>query len=306
SCSAGEELAIAKESFKLQQERVALVRQLRDAGRGNQTEVTRGETQVRMAAADIPQFESKQRIAQYQLAMLLARAPGDLPKGVATCARLPQLSQPIPVGDGAALLRRRPDVRQAERMLAVSTAEIGVAVADLYPSISIGLSSGSTGLARDLFETLTNRWAFGPLISWNFPLSGQRARVKEAEAATRGALARFDGVVLNALRETQTSLSAYAADVQRAERLRAAYESARQSADETHRLYLAGRESFLADLDATRTLTQVHAQLAAAEGQVAQDQVRLFQALGGGWEKPDEVAKADAKAQPTGAPEKEK
>ncbi|HEY1611681.1 MAG TPA: efflux transporter outer membrane subunit [Paraburkholderia sp.] len=287
SCSAAEELAIAQESLTLQRERVDLTRRLRDAGRGNQPDVTRGVTQVQTLAADVPRYESQRRIAHYQLAMLLARSPADLPPGALTCTRLPTLAQPIPVGDGATLLKRRPDVREAERQLAASTARIGVAVSELYPSITIGASAGTTGIASDLFGPATNRWAFGPLISWTFPVNGQRQRVLEAEAATGGALAHFDGVVLNALNETQASLAAYAADYERAETLRSAYESARESADETHRLYAAGRESFLADLDATRTLTTVHAQVAAADGQVALDQVRLFQALGGGWEKAD-------------------
>ncbi|PXW28562.1 efflux transporter outer membrane subunit [Paraburkholderia caballeronis] len=285
SCSAAEELAIAQDSLKLQRERVDLSKRLRDAGRGNQPDVTRGVTQVQTLAADIPRFVSRRRIAQYQLAMLLARSPADLPPGALACERLPRLNQPIPVGDGATLLKRRPDVREAERQLAASTARIGVAVGEMYPSISIGASTGSTGILGDLLSPETNRWAFGPLISWTFPANGQRARVRETEAATGGALAHFDGVVLNALRETQTSLATYAADYQRAESLRTAYESARVSADETHRLYAAGRESFISDLDATRTLTSVHAQVAAAEGQVALDQVRLFQSLGGGWEK---------------------
>lgn len=287
SCSAGEELAIAQESLKLQQQRVALTKRLRDAGRGNQPDVTRGQTQVETLAADIPRFEGRRRVAQYQLAMLLARAPADLPPAVLTCSRLPRLDQPIPVGDGAALLRRRPDVREAERQLASATARIGVAMAEMYPSVSIGAGVGSIGIASDLFSPKTNSWSIGPLINWTFPMNGQRARVRGAEAATAGALAHFDGVVLNALRETQTSLATYAADDQRADALRTAYASAQQSADETHRLYAAGREAFLSDLDATRTLTSAHAQVAAAEGQVALDQVKLFLALGGGWE-PDQ------------------
>lgn len=284
SCSAGDELAIAKQSLALQQQRVKLSQRLRDAGRGNQSDVTRGVTQVRTLSADIPRFEGRRKIAQYQLAALLARSPADLPKAVAECERLPKLRRPIPIGDGAALLRRRPDVREAERQLAAATARIGVATAALYPSISIGASAGSVGVAADLFSSTTNRWSFGPLINWSFPVNGQRARVREAEAATGGALAHFDGVVLNALRETQSSLATYAADVQRTDALRTAYESARNSADETHRLFVAGRESFISDLDATRTLTSVRAQVAAAEGQVAADQVKLFLALGGGWE----------------------
>ncbi len=126
--------------------------------------------------------------------------------------------------------------------------------------------------------------------------------MREAEAATGGALAHFDGVVLNALRETQSSLATYAADVQRTDALRTAYESARNSAAETHRLYAAGRESFIADLDATRTLTSVQAQVAAAEGQVAADQVRLFLALGGGWESDGATAAGSAAATPASGP----
>lgn len=213
-----------------------------------------------------------------------------MPKAALACKKLPKLRAPIPVGDGAALLKRRPDVRQAERQLASSTARIGVATAALYPSVSLGASVGSVGIAEDLFGANTNRWAFGPLISWSFPINGQRARVTQAEASASGALAHFDGVVLKALQETQSSLATYASDTTRADALRTAYKSAIESADETNRLYRAGRESFLNDLDATRTLTGVAAQVAAAEGQVAIDQVNLFRALGGGWETDEAIA----------------
>ncbi|SIT47406.1 Efflux transporter, outer membrane factor lipoprotein, NodT family [Paraburkholderia piptadeniae] len=292
SCSAADELKIAQQSLSLQRQRVKLTQRLRDAGRGNQPDVTRGQTQVDTLAAEIPRFVARRRAAQYRLAMLLARAPSDLPPAALACNKVPHLTQPIPVGDGAALLKRRPDVRQAERQLASSTARIGVATAALYPSVSFGASVGSVGVAEDLLGATTNRWAFGPLISWTFPINGQRARVHEAEASTGGALAHFDGVVLNALRETQTSLSTYASDTTRADALRTAYKSAVQSADETHRLYAAGRESFIDDLDATRTLTSVASQVAAADGQVAIDQVNLFLALGGGWERDEDVAAA--------------
>jgi outer membrane protein TolC len=115
-------------------------------------------------------------------------------------------------------------------------------------------------------------------------VNGARGRIREAQYGADAALAQFDGVVLKALRETQSSLATYAADYTRADALRAAQKSAAESADQTHRFYVAGRESFIADLDATRTLTSTNAQLAAAEGQVSLDQVNLFLALGGGWE----------------------
>ncbi len=283
-CSAAEELRVAQQSLALQKQRADVSRRLRDAGRGNQPDVTRNQTQVDTLAADIPRYTARRQIAQYRLAALLARAPSDLPPAVLACNTLPQIRQPIPIGDGAALLKRRPDVREAERQLAASTARIGVATGALYPSVSIGASAGLTGILEDLGTSPTARWAFGPLISWTFPTNGARGRVREAEASSNVALAKFDGVVLTALRETETSLATYASDAARADALRAALKSAAQSADETHRLYVAGRESFISDLDATRTLTSTKSQVAAAEGQVAIDQVNLFLALGGGWE----------------------
>ncbi|WP_144137670.1 efflux transporter outer membrane subunit [Paraburkholderia sp. BCC1884] len=289
-CSAAEELRIAQQSLALQKQRVDVSRRLRDAGRGNQPDVTRGQTQVDTLSADIPRYTARRKIAQYRLAALLARAPSNLPPAVLACDRLPQLRQPIPVGDGAALLKRRPDVREAERQLAASTARIGVATGALYPTVSIGASAGLTGILEDLGTSPTARWGFGPLISWTFPANGARGRVREAQASSQVALAKFDGVVLTALRETETSLATYASDYARADALRAAVKSAAESADETHRLYIAGRESFISDLDATRTLTSTKSQVAAAEGQVSIDQVNLFMALGGGWEMPPQNA----------------
>jgi outer membrane protein TolC len=160
--------------------------------------------------------------------------------------------------------------------------------------VSIGASTGFTGILEDIGTSPTARWAFGPLISWTFPTNGARGRVREAEASSNVALAKFDGVVLTALRETETSLATYASDYARAEALRAALKSATESADETHQLYRAGRESFISDLDATRTLTSTKSQVAAAEGQVAIDQVNLFLALGGGWETDAQAAPAAA------------
>ncbi|MGF6572351.1 NodT family efflux transporter outer membrane factor (OMF) lipoprotein [Paraburkholderia sp. GAS333] len=301
-CSAAEELRIAQQSLALQKQRVDVSRRLRDAGRGNQPDVTRGQTQVDTLTADIPRYTARRKIAQYRLAALLARAPSSLPPAVLACDRLPQIHQPIPVGDGAGLLKRRPDVREAERQLAASTARIGVATGALYPTISFGASAGYTGILEDIPTLPTARWAFGPLLNWNFPTNGARGRVREAEASSNVALAKFDGVVLTALRETETNLATYASDYARAESLRAAVKSASESADETHRLYLAGRESFISDLDATRTLTSAKSQVAAAEGQVAVDQVNLFLALGGGWETDAQgAAAASAKSVPASA-----
>ena len=282
-CAANEEYHIAHESLDLQQQSVTLTQRLRDAGRGDETQVTRSQTQFKSLRAELPRYQAAREAGLYTLSMLLAKPLNQLPAGTGDCAELPHIAQVLPVGDGAALLKRRPDIRQAERSLAAATATIGVATGQLYPDISIGAQVGTIGILENLGKPATNRWGFGPLLTWNVPTNGSRARIREAEASTQAALAHFDGVVLNAIRETQTSLAQYSALLERRDALADAERSAQLAADQTHRFYQAGRESFLADLQATRTYTEMRAQLAAANTQVAMGQIGLFLALGGGW-----------------------
>ncbi|WP_256347669.1 TolC family protein, partial [Pseudomonas gingeri] len=190
-------------------------KRLRDAGRGDETQVTRSQTQFKSLRAELPRYTAARQAGLYRLSMLLAKPLDQLPTGVADCAALPHIAQLLPVGDGAELLKRRPDIRQAERRLAVATAGIGVATGELYPNISIGATVGTVGFLKDLGDPSTNRWGFGPAISWTVPTNGARARIREAEATTQGVLAHFDGVVLNAIRETQTSLAQYTAQLDR-------------------------------------------------------------------------------------------
>jgi len=283
-CAANEEREIAQHSLDLQAQSTTLIQRLRDAGRGDETQVTRSQTQFKSLRADLPRYEAARQAGLFRLSMLLAKPVDQLPAGTSDCAELPKITQLLPVGDGAALLKRRPDVRQAERRLAAATAGIGIATGELYPDISIGASVGTVGLLENLGQASTNRWGFGPLLTWTVPSNGSRARIREAEATTQGTLAHFDGVVLNAIRETQTGLAQYTALLQRRDALAEAEQSAQLAAAQTHRFFQAGRESFLADLQATRTYTDVRAQLASANTQVAMSQIDLFLALGGGWE----------------------
>ncbi|PMV81437.1 MULTISPECIES: efflux transporter outer membrane subunit [unclassified Pseudomonas] len=283
-CAANGEQEIAQHSLDLQAQGTTLIQRLRDAGRGDETQVTRSQTQFKSLRADMPRYEAARQAGLFRLSMLLAKPVDQLPAGTATCNELPKITQLLPVGDGATLLKRRPDVRQAERRLAAATAGIGIATGELYPDISIGATVGTVGILENLGKPATNRWGFGPLLTWTVPSNGSRARIREAEAATQGTLAHFDGVVLNAIRETQTSLAQYSALLQRRDALADAEQSAQLAADQTHRFFQAGRASFLADLQATRTYTDVRAQLASANTQVAMSQIDLFLALGGGWE----------------------
>ena len=254
-------------------------------GRGIAIDNSRAQAQFDQLRANLPPLIARQRTALYKLAVLTGEVPSAFPAEVAKCTTPPRVASSIPVGDGAALLRRRPDVRQAERLLAGATARIGVATAELYPNITLGASFGGVGFMDQFGEANTWKFALGPLISWNLPAtSSARVHIAQAKAGTEGALARFDAVVLNALRETESALTVYARELDRNAMLRAARDQSALAARQTGKLYQFGRTDFLAALDADRTLASAESLLAASDAQLAADQVQLFLALGGGWE----------------------
>jgi outer membrane protein TolC len=189
------------------------------------------------------------------------------------------------VGDGAALLRRRPDIRQAERTLAAATARIGVATAELYPSINLGMSVGSIGMIPGIGDPNTFHFSLGPLINWSLPAtSPARVHIAQAKAGTEGALAHFDATVLNALREAESALTVYARELDRNAALKAARDQSELASRQAAKLFKFGRTDFLSALDAERTLAGAESAVAASDAKLATDQVGLFLALGGGWE----------------------
>ncbi len=192
----------------------------------------------------------------------------------------------MPVGDGASLLRRRPDVREAERRLAAATARIGVATAELYPTVTLGGSVGSTAPRLEARCAPAFRWSFGPLIQWSFPnLLAAEARLGQARASAAAALASFRGTWLSALRDTETALTRYARDLDRLDDLRRARDQSARAETAADQRFSAGYASSLDLLDAQRTLVAAETALAQQQAQVAADQITLFLALGGGWEE---------------------
>ncbi|MDB5817861.1 MAG: efflux transporter, outer rane lipoprotein NodT family [Rhizobacter sp.] len=284
-CSAGLRLQSAETSLRLQKEALDVSERLQQAGRVGALDTSRARSQLEQLNAMLPTLQAARRSGLFRLATLMGSLPRDFPAEVANCTQPPRVTSVLPVGDGAALLRRRPDVRQAERELAASTARIGVAVADLYPKISFGLSAVSAGPISDFGKRDTFAWNVGPLISWSVPNTGVvRARIAQAEATTRLNFAKFDGTVLTALRETETALDAYSHELDRQASLQAARDASATVAEQARRLYRGGRTGYLDALDAERSLAASEATLAASKAQLADDQIVLFLALGGGWE----------------------
>lgn len=296
ACSAGSRLAVATRSVGVQQRTFDLTRRLLAGGRGTALETGQAAQLLEQTRAQIPALEADRRTALYRLAVLTGRPPAEFPVVVAACATPPSLTRAIPIGDGTSLLRRRPDIRAAERRLAAATARIGVATAELYPNVSLGGSIGST--AASIGNVLSGgafRYSAGPLISWAFLNRGAvRARIAQAEATAQAALADFDGTWLGALEETESALTRYANERERVAILRRARDGGSQAARIARLRYEAGREGFQIVLEAERRLAEVEGQLAQAEAQLSDNLVSLFLALGGGWEAGGRIDAAGA------------
>jgi len=286
AAAAAERLAVAERSLALIERTLFVTTRRFEAGRGTRLDVARVASLRDQQRAALPPLRAERDGALFRLAALTGRAPAELPPSAGARRTILRLDRPIPVGDGRALLARRPDIREAERRLAAETARIGVATADLYPRITLGGSIGATGPSiGDLFTGGPLRWLLGPLIDWSFPnQEAIRARIAAAEASAEAALATFDGTVLTALQETETALSAYRHELDRRTALSDARDAALRAA-ELERLRLReGRADSLAVLDAERTLAETEAALALSDARIVTTQVDLFRALGGGWQ----------------------
>lgn len=284
-CATGMQLASAKKSVRIQQESSDIAKQLWQAGRGTQLDITRARGLVQQLSASIPTLQAQQHVALFRLATLTGQTPSAMPASLLKCTTPPRFTGSIPVGNGKQLLRRRPDIRAAERKLAAATARIGVAVSQLYPTITLGLASGSAGPMSLLGAKSTSSVSIGPLISWTVPNTGAaQAAIAQARATADAEYAHFDATVLNALQETESALVHYARQLERHVTLKAARDTVAQAAREASALYRAGKTDYLPVLDAQRTLANADSALATSVAQLSNMQVDVFLALGGGWE----------------------
>lgn len=284
ACGTGLQLVAAEQSLGLQQRSLALTQRLVAGGRAIELDVVRSRQVVDQLASTLPALQASRRNAVYRLTTLTGKPPSQFDTDVDTCTTPPRLDKPLPVGDGDALLKRRPDIRAAERQLAAATAQIGVATAELYPDIRFALPAGSTGARADAFTSPTNFWMIGTVVTWQANQSAGRARIAQARASTSVALAHFDGTVLTALQETESALNVYTHDLEREGSQRAARDEAARALELARHLQLGGRAAALDVLDAERTLAAAEQSFAQLEAAISNDQISVFLALGGGWQ----------------------
>lgn len=285
-CALGEQLAVARHSLDVVTREAEITSRRHEAGANSEFDVVRAQGLVAQVRSGIPPLEGQRRAALMQLTALLGGAPVNAPREVDDCVSPPHLSELIPVGDGATLLKRRPDIRQADRRLASATARIGVATADLYPRIALKGLVG--GVSSEFNELATNKgvtWGLGPSVTWVFPeQAGPRARVRQAKATAVAALASFDGTVLQALKETEQALAIYGSELDRRQALSEAQERASRAFNMAHDQFLAGSLTSLDLLVTEQSLVSADAAVAASDAALAQDQIAVFKALGGGWQ----------------------
>ena len=278
-----EKIAVA--NLKTQHESRDITVTLRDAGVGNELDVVRADARLAGVEATVPQLQAAQVRAQNRIATLLGQRPNALSVDLSPKA-LPAIAKALPVGDPGELLRRRPDIRSAERQLAAATADVGVATADLFPRVSLSGFLGFTAArGSQIGSAASNAWALGPSITWAaFDLGSVRARLRGAKANADGALATYEQQVLLALEESSNAFSDYGKRQQRLLALMRQSDASRKAAELASVRYREGTVDYLVLLDAERERLSAEDAQAQGEVELYSGIVAIYKALGGGWQ----------------------
>lgn len=279
-------LEVALRNAENQRQTAQLTLARLDAGRGTELDSSRAQEQLSETLATIGPLQAASARSIHRLSVLTGREPNALTELLAPARELPDLPQVAAVGDPAGLLRRRPDIRVAERQLAASTALVGVAMGDLFPKVTFtGNVSYSAPQVSSFGEAPSRGYLIGPGISWAaFDLGRVWAQVGGSRARADVALATYEQTVLRALEETEDALITHA---RTRESLRDATDAAvasRTAARLARSRYEGGMVDFLEVLDAERTQLAAEDRLAQSRTDAATSLVGVYKALGGGWE----------------------
>jgi multidrug efflux system outer membrane protein len=278
-------LNIAERNAKNQAETYELTQKMFEAGSASALDVSRARTQLSLTQSMIPPLEAEVNAAINRISVLTGGVPDTLRMTLSESQPLPSLPLTVSLGETTDLIKRRPDIRSAERTLAASVAKYNASVSDLFPKVTLLGSLGyiSTNLAS--FGTSALAGALGPSISWQvFDRGRLYAQIDNADAGTDIAMASYEKTVLTALEEIQTALSDFAHEEQRRAALQEAAASANQSVVMAKQRFDHGYDSFLDVLDAERTLLEAEDSLASSEIEAILDLVSIYKSLGGGWQ----------------------
>lgn len=279
-------IAIAEENLKTQEETYQLTVWRNEAGLSDQLAVQQARYNLENTRSNIPTLRTGLEETMNSIAVLLGEQPGKVHEELSKRESIPVAPQNIAVGVPADILRRRPDIRKAERELASQTAKIGVATADLYPKFtlsgSIGLESISTG---NLLSSGSRTYSFGPSITIPIFSGGSTLKNIEIQSALQEQyLIAYRTAILDALKDVENALTAYVQEQKRRQALTDAAAAAREAVKLARDEYQSGLIAFSDVLESERSLLIYEDNLASSEGTVTTNLISLYKALGGGWE----------------------
>jgi multidrug efflux system outer membrane protein len=279
------ELAVTQ-AIRAQEQTLALTRDRVQAGLATELDVTRAQAQVATTRSEIPNLTSGLKRAVHRLSVLVGVSPGELAGRWLEALPVPAGPPEVPAGLPSDLLRRRPDIRRAERELHAATARIGVATADLFPRFSLTGAVGVQSVAASDFFTGGSRFfALGPAIHWPIFNAGRiRDNIEVQDLRQEQALLAYRQTVLLGLEEVENALVTHREARLRLQELREAEGAERRAVTLAYDRYRSGLVDFLDVLDTERTLYAAQTELARGQRAVGQDLVRLYKALGGGWD----------------------
>ncbi|WP_036246898.1 efflux transporter outer membrane subunit [Methylobacter sp. BBA5.1] len=280
------QLAVAKKNAENQAQTLEITRVRLDSGRGTELDTSRAVAQLDSTRATIPPLENAIYQAIHRLGVLTGQLPDALVRELEQPAPMPKIPETIQIGSPAELLRRRSDIRIAERTLAAATARIGVATADLFPRVTfVGTISLEATTLSGVGAAGSDTYSVGPRISWAaLDLGRVYARIKAADASAEASLAQYEQTVLNALEETENALVNYNRERARQALLATAAKASERAHELAHLRFEEGVADFLTVLDTELRLLEDQSQLAQSETATATALAALYKALGGGWE----------------------
>jgi NodT family efflux transporter outer membrane factor (OMF) lipoprotein len=294
-----EQLDITRKNVDAQQQSVEVARERHRLGLTSYLDAAQAQAQKTTTESDIPTYQNSIKQSIHRLGVLLGKEPGALRARLLEDRPLPKADGVVAVGLPSDLLTRRPDLRQAERNLAAASADIGVAVADLYPkfdlTLGLGVNSKSTG---NLLSLSSGYWSLVPELSTLLFDGGKtRANIENKRAVYDETLAKYRSTFLTALEDVENALSAFQTEQARRKLLEDAVRSRREAVDLADELYRKGLTNFIDVLDAQRSLYSAQSSLVESESIILTNLVSLNKALGGGWDAP-EIQRQDAHALP--------
>jgi len=278
-----QQIAVTRKNLGAQEHSARLVRERFEGGFVSGLDVANAEAQTATTAARIPLLESSARQTIYNLGILLGKPPAALAAELSPAGAIPGAPPDVPLGLPSDLLRRRPDIRQAESRLHAATARIGVAVAELFPKFTI---TGSIGYQSDDAGTFFDGsfWTLGPSALWHlFASGGLRAGVDVQKALREQEAITYQKTVLLALQEVENALTASSREQEHRQALAAAVAANRRAVDLAEKLYTEGLTDFINVLQAQQALFSTEDALVQSTAAVSTDLVALYKALGGGW-----------------------